>query len=138
MSQEKVKVAQRFYEMLAELGMDERAVRALAEAGVVADEVELDMRTGYPDGQLWGFKEVGSFLDSQPWGRSLRFDAESFKVADDGRVLVFVRAHGVGAGSGLEVEGRNAHLLTFRGNRVVRIAVYTDRGEALQAAGLSE
>jgi hypothetical protein len=53
-------------------------------------------------------------------------------------VLVFVRAYGVGGGSGLEVVGSFAHLGTIRGNRLVRIEVYTDRSKALEAAGLRE
>jgi ketosteroid isomerase-like protein len=77
------------------------------------------------------------FFDSQPWGRSLRFEAESFKAAGTDRVLVFVRVHGVGSG-GVEIEGRLAHLITLRENRLSRTEVYTDRGKALEAAGLSE
>ena len=53
----------------------------------------------------------------------MRFEAESFRAVGDDRVLVFVRAHGVGGGSGAEVEGRFAHLATFRGGKLVRAEV---------------
>jgi ketosteroid isomerase-like protein len=138
MSQENLEIARRVYEMLAEQGVNERAVLAVIEAGLVEPDAELDFRPAYPDGEVWRMEEMGKFFDSQPWGRSMRFEAESFRGAGDDRVLVFVRAHGVGGGSGLEVMGSFAHLGTIRGNRLVRIEVYTDRNKALEAAGLSE
>jgi ketosteroid isomerase-like protein len=138
MSQENVEVAQRMYEIFAEQGVNEQAFLAMIDADLVEPDAELDFRTAYPDGQVWHFEEMGEFFDSQPWGRSMRFEAESFRAVGDDRVLVFVRAHGVGGGSGLEVEGRFAHLGTFRGSRVVRTEVYTDRSKALEAAGLRE
>ena len=138
MSQENVEVAQRVYEILAKQGVNEEAVLEMIEAGLVAPEAELDFRSAYPDGEVWRIEGLGKFFESQPWGRSMRFEAEAFRPTGDDRVLVFVRAHGVGGGSGLEVEGRFAHLGTFRANRLTRIEVYTDRSKALEAAGLSE
>ena len=138
MSQENVEVAQRVYEILAKQGVNEQAFLALIKTGLVAPDAELDFRTAYPDGEVWRLEEIGTFFDSQPWGRSMRFEAESFRAVGDDRVLVFVRAHGVGGGSGLEVEGRFAHLGTFSGSRLVRTEVYTDRTKALEAAGLRE
>jgi ketosteroid isomerase-like protein len=138
MSQENVEIARRVYEILAERGVNERAALAIVEAGLVEPDAELDFRPAYPDGEVWRMEEMGRFFDSQPWGRSMRFEAESFRAAGDDRVLVFVRAHGVGGGSGLEVVGRFAHLGTIRGNRLARIEVYTDRSKALEAAGLRE
>jgi ketosteroid isomerase-like protein len=137
-SGENVEVARRMYEVLAERGMNEQAIAVLIKARVVADGAELDLRPAYPDGEVWTLEDVGSYFDSQPWGRSLRIEGESFRAVEDDRVLVFVRTHGVGGGSGLEVEGRFAHLLLLRGSRVVRVEVYTDRDKALEAAGLSE
>ena len=138
MSQENVELAQRLYEVFVEQGVNERAALAMIEAGLVEPGAEVDFRTAYPDGKSWRFEDMGKFFDAQPWGRSMRFEAESFRAVGDDRVLVFVRAHGVGGGSGVEVEGRFAHLGTFRGRRLVRIEVYTDRSKALEAAGLSE
>ena len=138
MSQENVEAAKRMYEMLAERGVNEQAVLPMIDAGLVEPDAELDFRTAYPDGEVWRFEELGKFFASQPWGRSMRFEAESFRAAGDDRVLVFVRARGVGGGSGLEVEGRFAHLGTFRNSRLLRTEVYTDRAKALEAAGLRE
>jgi ketosteroid isomerase-like protein len=138
MSDENVEAAQRVYEILAERGVNEQGAVAAIGAGFLAPGAELDFRTAYPDGKVWRIEEIGKFFDSQPWGRSLRFEADSFRAVGDDRVLVFVLVHGVGGGSGAEVEGRFAHLATLRGGKLVRVEVYTDRSKALEAAGLSE
>jgi uncharacterized protein len=57
-------------------------------------------------------------------------------LAGDEHVVTFIHVCGKGKGSGAEVEARIAHLLTFRGDRVVRVDSYEDRDAALQAAGL--
>jgi ketosteroid isomerase-like protein len=77
-------------------------------------------------------------FEAYPWGRSVRFEPESFIAVSGDRVLVFVRLSVVGGESGIEVEGRFAHLATLRHNRVARVEVYSDREEALEAAGLRE
>jgi ketosteroid isomerase-like protein len=52
------------------------------------------------------------------------------------QVVAFVRVEGVGAMSGAAVQARIAHVITFRGNKVVKVQSYEDRDEALRAAGL--
>ena len=81
---------------------------------------------------------LSEFFSSLPRGESTRFEPESFRAVGSDRVLVFIRAHGTGVGSGIEVETQGAHLTTLRSGRVVRTESYTDRGKALAAAGLSE
>jgi ketosteroid isomerase-like protein len=54
------------------------------------------------------------------------------------RVFLWVRFVGHGAGSGLPIEMELAHVLTFADGRVRRLEEYTDRAEALRAAGLSD
>jgi ketosteroid isomerase-like protein len=137
MSQENAELVRRVYEVMAE-GVDEKAFGRLIETGLVDPDAELDLSTAYPDGPVVRRENVTEFLDTQPWGRSGRFEAESFRAVGADRVLAFVRLRGRGTGSGVEVEGRLAHLIRIRGGRVVRTEVYTDRDEALQAAGLSE
>ena len=52
------------------------------------------------------------------------------------KVLAFVRVCGVGKESGVEVEGRIAHVYTFRGDKVLKVESYEDRDEALRAVDL--
>jgi uncharacterized protein len=54
-------------------------------------------------------------------------------------VLVLNQFGGRGRQSGLSIEGmRGASLFTFEGGRAVRLVLFTDWDEALDAAGLSE
>jgi ketosteroid isomerase-like protein len=67
----------------------------------------------------------------------LEVTAEEFIDAGD-RVLVTAYHRGRGRGSGLEVGTRFYELYTLRDGKVVRVDEFTDRPEALEAAGLSE
>ena len=137
MSQENVEIAERIYEVLAQ-GVDEQAIRSVVAAGLADAEAELDLSAAYPDGPVVRMATLGEFLASLPWGDSIRFEPESLRAVGHDRVLVFIRAHGIGVGSGIEVEARGAHLITLHEGRVVRIESYTDRDTALAAAGLRE
>lgn len=59
-------------------------------------------------------------------------------VAIDDRVLVTLRFRGRGRRSGVEVHTRMYELFTVREGKIVRMDEFTERSEALQAAGLSE
>ena len=137
MSEENVEIVRRAYEILAD-GFDEETVRTLMAGGLVNPDAELDLRTAYPDGPVVRLDTLSEFFDTQPWGRSTRFEPGSFRAVDTERVLVFVRLRGIGTGSGVEVEAPIAHLLTLRDGQVVRVASYVDRRKALDAAGLRE
>ncbi len=52
------------------------------------------------------------------------------------RLVVLVRIRGWGKESGVAVEAKIAHLLTFRGDKVVQVDSYEDRDEALREAGV--
>lgn len=54
-------------------------------------------------------------------------------LTGDGCVLIMLRSRVRGAGSGIEVEARYAHLWTMRDGRGVRVDAYLDPDEALQA-----
>jgi ketosteroid isomerase-like protein len=66
------------------------------------------------------------------WERPLTIEAEDFIQAGD-RILVLINWTGRGKGSGAEIEGRGAHLWTFRDGLVVRHETYRDRDEARAA-----
>jgi hypothetical protein len=48
------------------------------------------------------------------------------------------RFRGRGRASGAEVEGRHFEVYTVRDRKVIRVEEFSERGEALEAAGLSE
>jgi len=113
MSQENVEIVRKVYEVLAK-AVDEHSLRRLIDEGLADPEAVLDLSTAYPDGPVVRLATLGEFFEALPWGNSMRFEPESFRAVGADRVLVFVRARGIGAGSGVEVEGRGAHLVTLR------------------------
>ena len=72
----------------------------------------------------------------KPWS-SFTMEADEIVEAGDS-VLVRVHQRGVGRTSGVPSELRYFTLWSFRGPRIIRIESFRDRGEALEAAGLSE
>lgn len=66
------------------------------------------------------------------WERPITVTAEEFIRSGD-RVLVLIHWKGRGRESGAEIEGRGAHLWTFRDGLVVDYGVYRDRDEAWAA-----
>src|SRR5215212_2933377 len=58
------------------------------------------------------------------------------ELADMGdRVLATVRLRGRGRGSGVEIDARFYDVYTLRDGRIVRMDQFTERSEALEAAG---
>ena len=72
----------------------------------------------------------------EPW-ESLRFETERI-VAEGDRVLVLTRLYGRMDGSENEVEALFAAVYFLRDGRVAPAEFYSDRAEALAAAGLRE
>ena len=101
-------------------------------------EVEVELRIEAPnDGIYRGYDGLRKML--RPWGAfaTFRSDIEEVLVAGD---EVFITAHHYGRGksSGIDVEMKNWQVFTVRDGRFVRYRIYGTRGQALEAAGLSE
>ncbi len=102
---------------------------------------ELHMDLGFPEGPTThlghdGFKE---FWGGGPHERFAGFRLEPDEFIDAGdQVLVPVRAVGRGKGSGAKVEQAHFQAWTLRNCKVVRLDVYADKAEALEAVGLQE
>jgi len=115
--------------------VEQRALFATL-AGRMTPSTKFDFTAAYPDRPVMrGMEELRRFRDEGPW-EELRFEAERFFDVDDERVLVFVRVDAKGKGSGASVELLNAHEFTIREGVLVRFKVYSDRDDALEAAGL--
>jgi ketosteroid isomerase-like protein len=132
MSQENVEIVQEIY-------ADPRGLIGTASERAAPD-VEFDFTDAYPDRPvLRGVEEMRRFRDTGPWsGSPIHIEPERFFDVDDERVLAFVRVSATGQESGVGVETRPAHEFTIRDGLIVRFKVYLDRGQALDAAGLSE
>jgi ketosteroid isomerase-like protein len=71
------------------------------------------------------------------WG-VWRIEPEELIDLGESRLLVTTRPKGIGVSSGATVEMLGAFLLTISAGQVIREQMFTDRGEALEAVGLSE
>jgi ketosteroid isomerase-like protein len=78
-----------------------------------------------------------SLLDWAEGFDELVITAEEYIDAGD-QVVVRTRQKSRGAGSGVPVEADIYYVFTVRAGKTVRVAVFNDRSEALEAAGLRE
>jgi ketosteroid isomerase-like protein len=138
MSEENVELARRMFAYVGKYATAE-ALRRVVRDGLAASDGEVDFSAMYPDGPvLHGVEASADYLESLPWGQSVRIEPERFFDVDDERVLVFVHVTAEGEVSGVPVGLRNAYELTIRDGMAVRWKVYANQAEALEAAGLSE
>ncbi|HEY4429310.1 MAG TPA: hypothetical protein VGN08_14000 [Solirubrobacteraceae bacterium] len=61
-----------------------------------------------------------------------------FRPVGDDRLLVFNSIHARGRESGVELDWRIGMLADFRDGRLLRLKIFRDRAEALEAVGLEE
>ena len=66
-----------------------------------------------------------------------RFDIEEARDLGD-VVLLVATHHGRGRSSGVEVRAQTGYLYGLREGKIVRVELYRDRADALEAAGVSE
>jgi ketosteroid isomerase-like protein len=137
MSEENVEVVRRSYEVFNRDG-----VEALFREGIFSPQVVLDgSGTTIPGvGVYRGRDEVMAFFEDD-WFAAFRFaDWEIVveELADHGdRVVNISRQRGRGSSSGAAAELELANVHTLRDGQIVRIEVYRDRQQALEAAGVS-
>jgi ketosteroid isomerase-like protein len=86
----------------------------------------------------YGIEAVQTYMrDFLSSWQDVRFEATHFRETG-GSVLVMVRRTGTGRRSGLLIQDDVAHVWTFRGSQVVRLEVFENLTQALEAVGLSE
>jgi ketosteroid isomerase-like protein len=131
MSEENLELIRRLYR-----AMDARDAEAAAELVAPSMEWIPDQRVG--EGPVRGREQVVGFLQE----RAEMFgdiETEIERLWDRGdKVLAFIHVTGSGVSSGAGFDIRIAHLWTVSEGVVVRGEGFGDRGEALEAAGISE
>jgi hypothetical protein len=96
------------------------------------------------DGEYKGRKvAVDGFMSTwsealTAWETYVVFEIEEVRELPDGRILLLIRSHGRSKAAGVEIEGEHGNIFTVRKGKLLRFEQYFDRGEALEAAGLSE
>ena len=134
MSQENVETVRRAYEAFNRAGLDAllEHVHPDAEYGVTG-------AIGPYAGMYYGRAAIRNFLADyfETW-EYVRMKPEDFIEVGDDHVVVLLRIHMRGKQSGVEVEARTTNVWTMRDGKAVRVAVYNDKAEALEAVGVSE
>jgi ketosteroid isomerase-like protein len=94
---------------------------------------------GWPEQQTYeGVDGARSFL--QDWTSAWddwELEVEAFRDAGN-KVVCLVRQHGRSKAAGMPVDMSFAQVWTVRDGRQARMDMYSDRAEALEAAGLTE
>jgi ketosteroid isomerase-like protein len=130
MSEENVQLVRRAYEAL-----NAGDVERLIELCDQSFELDMEERVFNPatfrghDGIRRFYGEVRDVWEEYRWDPEELIDAGN-------QVVAFLRAHGRGRGSGLEVARRVAMVWTIAGERALGLRLYVDRAAALRAAGL--
>jgi ketosteroid isomerase-like protein len=110
-----------------------------APAGFLSPEFELRQASSIIDtaGVFHGPGALRESLDELGGSfEDLAFEAEAFREAPGGEIVVLVHARARGRASGLEIDNRIAWVWTFRDETAVRMVVYENPADALEAVGL--
>jgi ketosteroid isomerase-like protein len=110
-----------------------------ADVGLLASDFELRQASFIVDtaGVFYGRGAVRDVVrELEEAFEDLSFEPEEFMESPNGEIVVLVHVRGRGRGSGVEIDNRIAHVWTFRDDRAIRIVVYEEQAEALEATGL--
>jgi len=134
MSQGNVETARRAYEAFNYGGLD-----ALLEHIHPDAEYDITSAIGPYAGMYYGRAAIRNFLADyfESW-EYVRMEPEDFIEVGEDRVVVLLRIHTRGKGSGVEVEAQITNVWTVRDRKAVRLAVYNDKAEALEAVGVTD
>ena len=88
-------------------------------------------------GALYGIDRVAAYTRSLLEDQTVTMEAGEVDAVGDS-VVVAVRQHAVGRASGVPTEIRYFTVWSFRWRKVIRIESFTERADALKAAGLGE
>jgi ketosteroid isomerase-like protein len=130
MSQENIELVRRSFE---DWNRGEREIRA--------DEVdpELELHSKLLGRVVRGPEGLRSwFLEIDQQFEEWRLEIAEIREIGRDRLLILGQIHLRGSGSKVEFDQPMAWLLNFRAGKVARMEMFTDRLEALEAAGLSE
>jgi ketosteroid isomerase-like protein len=110
------------------------------DPGFFARDFELHQSSSIVDtaGVFHGPEAANQSLDELTESfENLVFEPEELIEAPDGRIVVMIRAHARGRGSGIQLDNPIAWVFTIRDGQAARLDVYEERSDALRAAGLA-
>ena len=132
MSQENVEIVRR--------ATSDSRPQVNSSADLATDDFVWDMSNfhGWPEQQVYeGVEERGAFLSEwlEAW-EDWELEVEALHDAGD-KVVALMHQHGRSKAAGMPVEMSFAQVWTLRDGKQTRMDMYSDRDEALEAAGLS-
>jgi ketosteroid isomerase-like protein len=132
MSQENIETVRRAYEAFSRAGLD-----ALLEHFHPDAEYDITSAIGPYAGMYYGRAAIRNFLADyfESW-EYVQMEPEEFIEGGENHVVVPLRMHMRGKGSGVQVKAQTTNVWTMRDGKAVRMAVYNDRAEAFKAVGL--
>jgi ketosteroid isomerase-like protein len=102
--------------------------------------IEWDMSgvVGWPEQDVYRGQEVEQFLQAwaDSWGGTWHYDVEEVLDAGGNQVFVAIHEWGTGAESGASVDQRRYFAATLREGQIVRVRMFSERADAVEAAGL--
>jgi ketosteroid isomerase-like protein len=113
---------------------DEADLLELLDPEIHLDQTRRVLNPASYDGHQ-GFRQAMGEV-REAW-EAFRVEPERLIEADD-RVVVIETVRARGRGSGVELADRSASVYTLRNGRIVRVVVYRDPAEALDAVGLHD
>ena len=132
MSQENVEIVRRAVEAYEHEGLDGSIRYYAPEIEWSTSDAAIE-RVTYRGHD--GLRRLFGNLDAE--FDDLRFDVEELIDADD-QVIVTIRIGGRGRASGAAVDRTWSFVCSVRDGMIYRVRAYTERAEAIEAAGLSE
>jgi len=112
----------------------------VAVADLIDDDFTMDSPHGVEARQVHdkaGLEEWFGKME-EVWEGSMSFEPEEIIPLDEEQVLAAVRTGGRGGRTGIELDQMIFHLYRVRDGKLVRLTTHFTRGDALEAAGLSE
>jgi ketosteroid isomerase-like protein len=133
MSQENLDAFREVIEEINERGPD-------AGLDLLDSEVEFHEDPSFPEAKVHRGRDevVGNFRAFTESFDSYRFEIEDLRDAGGDKVVAVLREQARGKTSGVKVDRRSGWVFTFRDGKVLRMEIYLEPLEALEAVGLSE
>ena len=131
MSRENVEVVRRIYDQYAAGDIDGLLSK-------VDPEIEFDLSDRLPDEGLHRGREAYRQFLKRTFELWADFQVEVEELLDGGdAVVAIIHTTATGRASGIEIDERVGHVFWLRDEIPYRFKVFSDRSEALAAAGLS-
>jgi ketosteroid isomerase-like protein len=132
MSRENVEIVRRYVEAFNQGGPE--AVRDLCDP-----DVEYCEDPKFPEARVYRgvdavmrqFHEFGAAFEDY------RFELEDLLLAGE-KVVVIVQEHAVGQASGAKIDRRTGWIGTLRAGKILRLEIFLEPEDALEAAGLRD